>query len=103
MGTTRRRFIRIVPMAGAALLAGGGANAAMVDETSQQARALGYVADAARADRSRFRQFAAGQRCGVCALWQGKPGDAVGGCPLFPGLQVDARGWCSAFAKRPKS
>ncbi|HMQ72416.1 MAG TPA: high-potential iron-sulfur protein [Rubrivivax sp.] len=103
MGTTRRRFIRIVPMAGAALLAGGVANASMVDETSQQARALGYVADAARADRSRFKQYAAGQRCGACALWQGKPGDAVGGCPLFPGSQVDERGWCSAFAKRPKS
>ncbi|MBI3157098.1 MAG: high-potential iron-sulfur protein [Burkholderiales bacterium] len=102
MQTTRRRFIRIVPAAGAALLAGG-ARAAMVDEASPQARALGYVADAARADKSRFKQYAAGQRCTVCALWQGRPGDAVAACPLFPGTQVDARGWCSAFAKRPAS
>ena len=50
--TSRRQFIQIVPIAGAAALlaAAGAAQAAMVDENDAQAKALGYVADAARVD-----------------------------------------------------
>jgi hypothetical protein len=99
--TSRRQFIQIVPIAGAAMLAGRGVSAqgAMVDEKDPQAAALGYVADAARADKAKFKTFAAGQACANCALFQGKPGDAAGACPLFAGKQVSAKGWCSAYAK----
>jgi hypothetical protein len=100
--TSRRQFIQIVPVAGAALLAGrvAYAQAPMVDEKDPQAVALGFVADAARADKAKFKNFAAGQACGNCALFQGKPGDAAGACPLFAGKQVSAKGWCSAYAKK---
>ena len=98
--TTRRRFIQIVPLAGAALMASRTAYAALVDEKDAQAIALGYVADASKADKAKFKTFAAGQHCGACQLFQGKATDASGNCPLFAGKQVATAGWCSAFAKK---
>lgn len=98
--TSRRQFIQIVPVAGAALLAARAAHAEMVDEGSQQAKALGYVADAGKADKAKYKQYAAGQQCDNCALYQGKAGDAAAACALFPGKQVAAKGWCSAWAKK---
>lgn len=100
--TSRRQFIQIIPVAGAALIAARGvqAQAAMVKEDDAQAKALGYVADAAKADKAKYKQFAAGQLCNNCALWQGKPTDAAAGCALFPGKQVAGKGWCSAYQKK---
>jgi hypothetical protein len=98
--TSRRRFIQIVPIAGAALLAARGAQAQLVSETDAQAVALGYVADAAKADKAKFKNYAAGQNCANCALYQGKATDAEGGCPLFPAKKVAGKGWCSAWAKK---
>lgn len=100
--TSRRRFIQIVPVAGAAVFATRTAFAqpAMVGEKDPQAVALGYVADATKADKAKFKNYAAGQACSGCALYTGKAGDAGGGCALFPGKQVAAKGWCSAFAKK---
>jgi hypothetical protein len=99
--TSRRQFIQIVPVAGAAALlaAAGNVQAAMVDENDAQAKALGYVADAARVDKGKYKQFAAGQNCGNCALYQGGSAPA-GKCALFPGKEVAAKGWCSAYAKK---
>ncbi|MFO1285889.1 MAG: high-potential iron-sulfur protein [Rubrivivax sp.] len=101
--TSRRRFIRIVPAAGVALLSAGAvrAQADMVNEKDAQATALGYVADAAKADKAKYKQFAAGQMCANCALYQGKPSDAAGPCPLFGTKKVSSKGWCSAWAKKP--
>ena len=100
--TTRRRFIQIVPVAGASLLAAAGASAQadMVGEKDAQAVALGYVADAAKADKAKYKQFAAGQHCGNCALYQAKATDPTGGCPLFGTKKVANKGWCSAWAKK---
>jgi len=77
-----------------------GAQAPMVDESDAQAMTLGYVADAARADKSKFPAYAAGSKCDNCALYQGAAGDAAGACPLFQGKKVAAQGWCSAWAKK---
>jgi hypothetical protein len=100
--TSRRRFIQIVPVAGATLLGArtASAQADMVNEKDPQAVALGYVADASRADKAKFKNWAATQLCNNCALWQGKPTDPVAGCPLFGTKKVAAKGWCSAWAKR---
>jgi hypothetical protein len=99
--TSRRQFIQIIPIAGAGLLASRAAMAqAMVDEKDPQAAALGYVADAARVDKAKFKTFVAGQNCANCALFQAAAGAAAGGCPLFAGKQVAAKGWCSAWAKK---
>jgi hypothetical protein len=100
--TSRRQFIQIIPVAGAALLASRTvqAQAVMVKEDDAQAKALGYVADATKTDKTKYKQYAAGQLCNNCALWQGKATDAAAGCALFPGKQVAGKGWCSAYAKK---
>ena len=101
--TSRRSFIQIVPLAGALALCARGAlaaNEAKVDEKDAQAAALGYVADAAKADKVKFAKYAAGQNCAGCQLYQGKAGDAFGACPIFGGKQVAGKGWCSAWAKK---
>jgi len=100
--TSRRRFIQIVPVAGAALLGSRAvmAQANMVTDKDPQAVALGYVADAANVDKAKYKQYAAGQSCANCALYQGKATDAAGGCPLFGTKQVAGKGWCSAWAKK---
>lgn len=72
----------------------------MLDEKDPTAVALGYVADAAKADKAKFPKFVAGQHCGNCQLFQGKAADAAGACPLFAGKQVATKGWCSAFAAK---
>lgn len=98
--TARRQFIRIIPVAGLAALGVRGAQAqAKVDEKDPTAAALGYVHDASKADKAKFKNYAAGQNCGNCALYQGKDA-AWGNCPLFTGKQVAAAGWCSAYAKK---
>lgn len=100
--TSRRQFIQIVPVAGATLLGARAVSAqpALVDEKSPQAVALGYVHDATKADKAKFKNFAPGQLCNNCALYQGKVTDAQAGCPLFAGKVVAGKGWCSAWAKK---
>ena len=97
--TSRRRFIAIVPLLGAAALAR--AETPLVDPKDPQAAALGYTPDAAKVDKAKYPKYAAGQACGNCALYQGKAGDASGPCPLYAGKAVLAKGWCSAWVKRP--
>lgn len=72
---------------------------ALVDEKDPQATALGYVAVAAKADKTKFPKYADGQQCSNCALYQGGTAEQ-GGCPLFPGKQVLGKAWCSAYNKK---
>ena len=72
----------------------------MVTEKDPQAVTLGYVSDATKADKAKYKQYAAGQQCANCALFQGTAGAAAGPCPLFAGKSVAAKGWCSAYAKK---
>ncbi len=101
MSTSRRAFIQILPVAGTALLGVRHAAAAtLVDDKDPQAAALGYVADAGKADKAKYKQYAAGQTCANCVLYQGKPGDTAAACPLFGAKHVASTGWCSAWAKK---
>ena len=88
----------VVPAAAAptAATAAGGP----VTEADPTAVSLGYVSDSSRADGAKFKNHVAGQACGNCALFAGKPGDAGGPCPIFGGRQVSAKGWCSAYVKK---
>jgi High potential iron-sulfur protein len=100
--TSRRTFIAILPLTGGLLAAGlaRAQAAAVVSDKDAQAVALGYVSDAAKADKAKFKQYAAGQHCGSCALFQGAAGAADGACPIFGGKHVAAKGWCSAYVKK---
>ena len=99
MINTRRTFLMTLAASGAALASAAHAQAKL-DEKDPQAVALGYVADASKADTKKYPKYAAGQNCANCALYQGKPADVLGGCPLFAGKQVAGKGWCSAWAKK---
>ncbi len=101
--TSRRRFLEIIPVAATTMMVGRTAFAAdlpMVDEKDAQAAALGYVADATKADKAKYPAYVAGSNCANCSLYQGKAGDAAGPCPLYAGKQVTSKGWCSAYAKK---
>lgn len=99
--SNRREFIVQFSLGSGMLAAGSSfAQGAMVAETDAQAAALGYKADASKADKAKFPKYAADQKCSNCALYQGKAADAAGPCPLFAAKQVTAKGWCSAWAKK---
>ncbi len=73
---------------------------AKVSETDPQAQALGYRDDATKVDKAKYPKYAAGQSCGGCQLYQGKPGDANGPCAILQNKLVPAKGWCSAWVKK---
>jgi hypothetical protein len=99
MPLPRRVFLISLAASGAAFAVRAQAQA-LVDEKDPQAAALGYVAEAKRADSKKYPKFAAGQNCASCALYQGKASDKAGPCPLFAGKQVASDGWCSAWSKK---
>ena len=99
MNDTRRTFLMTLAASSAAFSSAAQAQA-KPDEKDAQALALGYVAEATKADTKKFPKYAAGQNCVSCALYQGKAADAAGLCPLFAGRQVAGKGWCSAWAKK---
>ena len=121
--SSRRRFISIIPVAGAAMLMAGkvfaetakvkptaaasapkspvaAVPANMLDPKSPSAVSLGYAEDATKGDKVKLKNVAAGGNCSNCALFQAKAGDATGNCPLFAGKKVTAKGICSAYAKK---
>ena len=101
MSLTRRNFLKSGLVAGAAITFFGKASAGTpVSEGDPQAKSLGYVANAAKADKAKFPKFAAGQACSNCSLYQGKAGTTSGPCPIFAGKDVTAAGWCSAYVKK---
>src|SRR5512137_2561022 len=102
MSHSNRRIFLMQLAAGTTALAAAQAQAqaVKVDEKDAQAVALGYVADTTKADTKKFPKHANDQKCGNCALFQGKAADPWGGCPLFGVKQVASGGWCSAWAKK---
>ncbi|MEO7105896.1 MAG: high-potential iron-sulfur protein [Rhodoferax sp.] len=101
MTSNRRTFVINSVVGASALTAALSAQAqAVLAESDPQAVALGYKADATKADKTKYPKYAAGQACHSCALFQGKATDAKGGCPLFAGKQVSSKGWCSAWSKK---
>lgn len=100
MSQTNRRTFMMQVAAGSSVLAACAAASAQakVDENDAQAKGVGYVADASKADKAKRKD--ANAHCGNCALFQGKAADAWGGCGIFPGKQVANKGWCTAWAKK---
>ena len=75
MKASRRQFLILSATSACAIALNTEAQAqAMVSPSDPQAVALGYVSDAAKADKAKFPKYAAGQQCSACALYQGKPG-----------------------------
>jgi len=100
---SRRAFVVTVVAGGGALAASrvsAQAAAPVLTETDPQAAALGYKADNTKVDKAKYPQHAAGQVCGGCNFFQGKPTDTMAPCQLFAGKQVSSKGWCTAYAKK---
>jgi hypothetical protein len=93
-----------VAASGAALAAAASVQAQTaapkLSEKDPQALALGYVTDNTKADKAKYPKRTPDQHCGVCALFQGKPGEAYAACPIFAGRLVSANGWCSSWVKK---
>jgi hypothetical protein len=76
------------------------ADLTLLDPTDPVAQSLGFVPDASKVTANANPTFKAGQHCGVCMQYQGKPSAATAGCGIFAGHSVPSGGWCSAFAQR---
>lgn len=102
MISNRRVFMMTIATAGAgaALLSTAAQAQVKLDEKDPQAVALGYVADATKADKKKYPKHTAEQVCHNCALYQGKATDAAAPCTLFAGKLVQGKGWCSAWVKK---
>lgn len=73
----------------------------LVTEDDPMAVTLGYVAEAARADKAKYPKYEAGQECAGCIFYTGPEGSAQGPCGVFPGKAVVAGGWCSTWTAKP--
>jgi hypothetical protein len=105
---SRRSFIALAGVAGAAVLAGvrptlslaQGSAPPHLSESDPTAKALGYVEDASKVDKTKFPAYKAGAHCATCNFFQGKPADAYGPCQIFPGKAVAGKGWCASHSPK---
>ena len=98
MNVSRRSFMIVsVGMGSALWLSRAAADSPHLAESDPAATAVGYREDAAKVDKAKYSNYAAGQTCATCSLFQGKSGDAWGGCTLFDDKLVAGRGWCASW------
>jgi hypothetical protein len=104
MSLSRRTFIENSAMM---MIAGTGISAVawsdslpMLSESDPTAMSLEYKANASTVDKAKFPQYASGQSCSGCALYQGATGSSSGPCPIFAGKAVSSTGWCASYSKK---
>ena len=105
---SRRSFIALAGVTGAAVLAGvrpglslaQGGSPPHLSESDPTAKALGYVEDASKVDKTKFPAYKAGAHCATCNFFQGKPADAYAPCQIFPGKAVAGKGWCASHSPK---
>jgi hypothetical protein len=104
---TRRELVKrgliagaLVPAAGLMAYPAGAAPLPALDPSDPTAKALGFVTDASKVDASANLTYKAGQKCGTCAQFQGKPTDASAGCNIFAGKSVPSTGWCKVWVQK---
>ena len=104
MSLSRRTFIEnsaIIMIAGTGISSVAWSDSLpMLSESDPVATSLGYKADASSVDKTKFPQYAAGQTCSNCALYQGAAGSSSGACPIYAGKAVSAKGWCASYSKK---
>ena len=90
----------ILPMA--ALVSRNAVAAALppLDPNDPTAKALGFVTDGSKVDTKAYPTFKPTQKCGTCAQFQGKAGDATAACTIFAGKSVPQSGWCQVWAQK---
>jgi len=98
MHANRRTFI--IASTGS-LCAGAAFAQTKVEDTDEQAVALGYKHDTKLIDGKKYPKHDAKQHCANCQFWQGKPADPWAGCAMFGRKQIANAGWCTAWVKAP--
>jgi len=108
--SSRRGFLQILGAAGALALGaaqereawaqGAAAELPHLSPADPTAKALGYVEDASKVDKTKFPTLKPGARCSNCNFYQGAAGKAFGPCQLFPGKSVNAAGWCASHSPK---
>ena len=71
-----------------------------LDVNDPVAKALMYVPDASKVDKTKAPNYKPGQDCANCVQLQAGTGD-YRPCNAFPGKLVSVKGWCSAWAAKP--
>ena len=101
---SRRNFLALAGVTGAAVLAGVrpalAADVPHLAESDPTAKALGYVEDASKVDKTKFPAFKPGAHCATCNFFQGKAADAYAPCQIFPGKAVASKGWCASHSPK---
>ena len=107
---SRRAFLATAAVAASVAVVGlrprtasaAGENLPHLSESDPLAKSLGYVANASKVDHKKYPTFKAGDRCGGCRFFLGKPDQKSGyaGCQIYAGYSVDANGWCASFNAR---
>ncbi len=68
-----------------------------VEESDDNAIALGYKHDTSKVDGAKYAQHKKEQQCNNCSFWQGSKTDEWAGCAMFGRKQIAAKGWCVAY------
>lgn len=74
-----------------------------LDPANPLAKSLSFATDTTKVDPSANPTYKPTQKCGNCAQFQGKPGDATAACTIFAGHTVPQGGWCKVWALKPGS
>ncbi len=91
----------LIPTFGLLAQKAGAAGLPPLDAADPTAKALGFVTDSTKVDAAANPTHKPNQKCGTCAQFQGKAGDATGGCNIFAGHSVPVGGWCKVWAQKP--
>ncbi len=105
---TRRDIVKggliagaLIPAAGLiSLQAQAQAPATPLDPNDPTAKSLGFVTDSTKVDASANPTHKPTQKCGTCAQFQGKAGDATAPCSIFAGHTVPQGGWCKVWVQK---
>jgi hypothetical protein len=72
-----------------------------LDPSDPLAKAMGFTTDATKVNAAANPTYKPTQKCGNCAQFQGKAGDASAPCTIFAGHTVPQGGWCKVWAQKP--
>lgn len=70
-----------------------------LSEDDVGAKALGYLHDSTKIDKTNNPGHQPSQICNNCSLSIGPEGEWRG-CALFPGKTINSKGWCKAWSAR---
>jgi hypothetical protein len=91
----------LIPAMGLVVDSAAAAGLPPLDPKDPTAVALGFVPDATKVDAAANATYKPTQKCGNCAQYQGKAGEATAACNIFVGKSVPAGGWCKVWAAKP--